>query len=202
MIGLRNFRALAAAALVLTAGVASAATTTLCPADADGVAERQFTLTTEAPITNSCFFAAPGNDNNNAEFQDALAALVPSATLLGKIEIKDGVLDSTGPYAGLLTDMIDLLGDNGGEFNIDLTGIVNAILVFKVGGGQVSPDFAAFRVGSGEVEGFWSNIPRQGGGLSHVSLYGVAAIPVPAAGFLLLGALGGLVALRRRHRAA
>ena len=41
-------------------------------------------------------------------------------------------------------------------------------------------------------------------GLSHLSFYDTkpAVIPVPAAGFLLIGALGGLAALRRRRRAA
>lgn len=40
-------------------------------------------------------------------------------------------------------------------------------------------------------------------GLSHLSFYDTkpAVIPVPAAGFLLIGALGGLAALRRRRRA-
>ena len=44
-------------------------------------------------------------------------------------------------------------------------------------------------------------------GISHVSLYAAKAVlppppvPVPAAGFLLLGALGGLAALRRRRKA-
>jgi hypothetical protein len=39
---------------------------------------------------------------------------------------------------------------------------------------------------------------------SHISVWhktDVAPIPVPAAGFLMIGALGGLVALRRRRRA-
>jgi hypothetical protein len=39
--------------------------------------------------------------------------------------------------------------------------------------------------------------------VSHISVYtvGVAPIPLPAAGFLLIGALGGLAAVRRRRRA-
>ena len=41
-----------------------------------------------------------------------------------------------------------------------------------------------------------------GGLLDDVSLqYTPSAVPVPAAGFLLFGALGGLAALRRRKQA-
>ena len=35
----------------------------------------------------------------------------------------------------------------------------------------------------------------------QMTVYGVSAVPVPAAGFLLLGALGGIAALRRRKTA-
>lgn len=38
--------------------------------------------------------------------------------------------------------------------------------------------------------------------IGEVAFNQVAAVPVPAAGFLLVGALGGLAALRRRRRAA
>lgn len=39
-------------------------------------------------------------------------------------------------------------------------------------------------------------------GISHLTVYTVAAIPVPAAGFMLLLGLGGLAAVRRRKSAS
>jgi hypothetical protein len=202
MYGLKTLKTVVAAGvLALMASGAQAATTTLCP-NSSSTTDREFTLTTEDPIGNSCFASGSPNDNNDAVFQAMLANLVPAATLLGKVEYdKFGVLQSTGPEVSLLDDMIALLSGNSGGFTLDLTGIVNAVLVFKVGNNP-GPAYAAFTVDSGLVTGFWSSTPLQGGGLSHVSLYGApAAVPVPAAGFLLIGALGGLAALRRRRKA-
>ncbi|NKW71594.1 PEP-CTERM sorting domain-containing protein [Rhodobacteraceae bacterium R_SAG10] len=51
----------------------------------------------------------------------------------------------------------------------------------------------------------WSGLSSQGAGLSHfVALGNVPIIPVPAAGLLLLSALGGLgfASSRRRRRTA
>lgn len=44
--------------------------------------------------------------------------------------------------------------------------------------------------------------PTTGVGRANIDFQVVAAVPVPAAGFLLVGALGGLAALRRRKAAA
>ena len=47
----------------------------------------------------------------------------------------------------------------------------------------------------------WTQV-GQGAGFSHYTEFGqVPQVPLPAAGFLLIGALGGLAALRRRTRA-
>jgi hypothetical protein len=205
MFGTNSFKTLmAAGALALTAGAASAATITSCP-DSPSTTDREFVLETQDPIGNTCFATGSPTDANDSEFQDLLADLDPAATFLGKIEyVESGeslILEQTGPEGSLLSDMIALLGGTSGSFTIDLTNIVNAILVFKVGQ-TPGPAFAAFAVESGMVTGFWSTTPITGGGLSHVALYGsVAPIPLPAAGFLLIGALGGLAALRRRRRA-
>ena len=199
MFEMKFFKTLAAAAVLAMAGSAvSAATVTSCP-DTPETTDREFVLTTEDPIGNSCFGWGSPNDNNDASFQAQLAALLPKAVFLGKIEYdRAGVLQQTGSHGSLLSGMIALLGGTGGGFTLDLTGITNAVLVFK-SGNKPGPAYAAFAIDSGLVTGSWLTTPPQGGGLSHVSLYGaVAAVPVPAAGFLLIGALGGLAALRRR----
>lgn len=70
--------------------------------------------------------------------------------------------------------------------------------VIKVGAGHVvlRNDYgAAFDV-------MWTTLSGQGGGLSHYTLAGdLAPVPVPAAGVLLIGALGGLAMVRRRRKA-
>ena len=70
-------------------------------------------------------------------------------------------------------------------------------LVLKVGN---SPDLAVIRNGSANNLFTYTNFPGAGGGLSHVTEVGV--VPLPAAGFLLVGALGGLAAAGRRRRKA
>ncbi len=78
-------------------------------------------------------------------------------------------------YSGADLSPDDLDAVNGGDYRIDL-GIVLAlndpITIFTVGG----PD-------------------------SYISAIAVSPIPLPAAGFLLLGGLGGLAAMKRRKKA-
>lgn len=82
------------------------------------------------------------------------------------------------------------------------------VALFKVGHGSTSESWFVFALpASGFVDAIWSlndaydgSIWAGPGSLSHTSLYGISAVPVPAAGFLLIGALGGLGMLGRRRR--
>lgn len=93
-----------------------------------------------------------------------------------------------------------------GTWSVDSwAGIGKAMLVLKGGNG-----FAAYLLDlTAGLTGGWSTQALTVGrnnnqpALSHVSLYTTPApIPLPAAGFLMLGALGGLGLLARRRRAA
>lgn len=76
-------------------------------------------------------------------------------------------------------------------------------IVLKIG---ENPDYTIIKNTSatGSMEWFWRGRDGQGAGLSHFVNLGTApsTVPVPAAGFLLLGALGGLAMVRRRRKTA
>lgn len=194
-----NLKTVAAAALV--AFVASGTNAAVCP-DEEGYGS-YFTLETDAPIGNTCYAWGENNDQNDADFKASILADFGYTNFIGKIndiENSDNFVPE-GAYASLLDGMADLLGGIGGTFTIDLTGWTNVLLVFKVGGGPYEPAFAAFLIDpTGIVNGEWSTDRPQG--LSHVSIYGTPApIPLPAAGFLMLGALGALGVAARRRKA-
>ncbi len=90
------------------------------------------------------------------------------------------------------------------------SGIGAAMLVVKAGNNFVS---YLLDISAGLGGGWSTQALRNGGGqipgISHVSLYTIpgttpppAPVPVPAAGLLLIGALGGLAALRGKKRQA
>lgn len=115
----------------------------------------------------------------------------------------DGLDGTDGP--------LTLIGDAiSGEWFIDASIFDlwdNVMITFK-GPNKAEPEtVVAYLVnttnGSYSTPFFKTEGGTQPQEISHVSLFvsGPAVIPVPAAGFLLLGALGGLAALRRRKTA-
>ena len=117
-------------------------------------------------------------------------------------------VDRPATTAGILTLAYNA-GNLTGTWSVtSWAGIGDAMLVVKGGRG-----FSGYKIDTSKgLFGSWStaSLTNRGGNqpaISHMTLYATLAdnpapIPIPAAGFLLLGALGGLAALRRRRRAA
>jgi hypothetical protein len=127
--------------------------------------------------------------------------------LTAKLDMPNPLGSYTGGTVGIFSMTINADGKSGTWSVSSWLGIEAATLVLKGG-----PNFAAYLLDlTAGLSGEWrtdallvGNPQRPNtAGLSHISLYTTpAVIPVPAAGLLLLGALGGLAALRRRRRAA
>jgi hypothetical protein len=209
MLGRDTFKTLlAASALALMAGGASAAPVN-CPGTPviPGVAvDREFTVDTTP--NSVCFATGIGNisGNSGGADPDPLFGLLSASFGAGHLLIDKSDDASSGlkPNAlsgGLTSGLIgswSFVLPSAGE------GFVwtNVILAFKTGLGGLDPDWAAFLIPNGVTSGSWAISGQQA--LSHANLYAQKApapVPLPAAGFLLIGALGGLAAVRRRRRA-
>lgn len=202
MLTFRSLAPLAAAAVLSFAALPAAAVTT-CQFGT----EAEFTATADVWTSTDCSGQFTGNDSD----KDGGNGVVNVNTLNGGLfSITDWVLDSrydsgTGNYNpdGILN--ISNVTSNlfQGEWSVDSwDGVQAAMLVLKGGNG-----FAAYLLDmTAGLDGEWITqaLTNRGGqtpAISHISLYTVevAAVPVPAAGLLLIGALGGLALLRRRR---
>jgi len=208
MFGFGNFKTLAAAAvLMMAAGGASAATvaTVSCPGD------RVFSVTTAPGST--CFATGVGNINGNPDLTkknpDPLYPLLLAAFGAGHVLIDKSDDAKSGLKPNALVGALESGLSGSWSFTLPSAGAgfswTNVILAFKAGSGgkKLNPDWAAFVIPNSVISGTWAFSGKQA--LSHVNLYAQsvpAPIPLPAAGFLLLGALGGLAVLRRRRREA
>src|SRR5688572_791326 len=156
--------------------------------------DREFTLTT-APLGATCLDSGTGSSELNANSSDVMVQA--GWTVIDK--------DPEATFPGESWCSVTGFGSTSGTFTIDPIAwatFSQLAIGFKVGGGQVDPIWAVFQLPTMETSGFWSNVPPQGGGLSHANLYGrgtagVSEVPEPATLFLVGG---GLAALVRRHR--
>lgn len=113
----------------------------------------------------------------------------------------DGILDAT--TGGLFT------GTSGNITWTPPAGYSAFAVLFKFGQPSIEDSWFVFTLPTtGFVSSYWflhaegSSTPLSQYALSHTTLYGVPApVPVPAAGVLLIGALGGLAMVRRRRKA-
>lgn len=93
--------------------------------------------------------------------------------------------------------------NDGKSWMINSFGDLESVMFIMKGG----PSFSAFLMNTSILSGSWDNLSMFNGGgrnadLSHWSVYATsnpAPIPLPAAGVLLITALGGLAAMRRRR---
>lgn len=147
-----RIKSLVAAAAMALAASANAGTV-MCGG------ERMFSLTSEP--TASCFRTGTGNISGNG---DAINDL--GFTTIDKSDSAD-----TGTLDGAL--MITGQNSTSGTFTINpivYTMFDEIVLGFKVGQGQLDPDWAAFLLADGTVSGSWLISGRQA--LSHANLYG------------------------------
>lgn len=197
MLGLNGMRNLAlAAVLSLAAGAAGAATATCNVTDADGHPVAGYTVS----VTDSagCYAWGNGNINGNVLHDPILNAadmggntFEPVATpidgiaYIGEVGVDGG--SATGYNKASGTIDIGSLGD----------GYSDLVLAIKFG-----DNWASFLISAEDNPFTYSISPKKGAGMSHVLLYGVPApVPLPAAGLMLMGALGGLTVAKRRRKA-
>lgn len=195
MFGFGNLRTLAAAAMLVTAaGAASAATCTI-----GGLTT---SIACEGPITGNDKDSYPVNgininvndlDNNSFDGLDSGMFGINTWTEAAKVNAPN-FMD------GLLTLTYGADNKSGTWSVSSWVGIGDAMLVVKAGTG-----FIGYLIDTtAGLSGTWTTLglTNKGGNqpeISHLTLYTTpATVPVPAAGLLLLGALGGLAALRRR----
>lgn len=114
--------------------------------------------------------------------------------------------DAEGGDGSVMFASAPVVNSTGGSWSIDsYNGYSPLMIVLKSG-----PQYGAFMLTElvSGLSGTWSIITdknRRGKALSHASVYyngEPSPVPIPAAGLLLVGALGGLAALRRGRKKA
>jgi hypothetical protein len=211
MMGLMNFKTIAAAALLssaLTAEVA-VASTTLCPGTPE-TNDREFTVTVDPwagpDPASTCLAYGSGNINGNttAGSGEGLDPFLQSFTDYVVIDVSNKTNVGIPGYDGIIATTA-LTGSSG---TIGLTypsvpgyEYFDFAIGFKSGAGTIDPVWAVFGLAPGVSSLNWA-ISSQG--LSNVILYEkycVSEVPLPASLPLLLGGIGLLGFVGRRRKA-
>jgi hypothetical protein len=175
---------MAAIAVLGTWSVSSEAATMGCTAGSGGSAT-SYTLTDA--LDAECF---SGNDTNTIDSSFSVFGMT------GWV-LADKNDDSTsGDQAIVFTDAVGNVvnGTQSGNWAISSIADASKVMVNLKAGSN----WASFLVDT--TAGTWTSSR----GLSHASIYyidGMPAVPLPAAGWMLLAGVGGLVAVRRRRKA-
>ena len=203
MLTFRSLAPLAAAAVLSFAALPATAVTT-CQFGT----EAEFTATADVWTSTACSGEIAGNDSDqnggagivNVNVQDGGLFGFTSWVLDSRYDQDDGTYNPDGilNISNITSNLFE------GDWSVDSwDGVQAAMLVLKGGNG-----FAAYLLDmTAGLDGEWITqaltVGKKGNtpAISHISLYTVevAAVPVPAAGLLLIGALGGLALLRRRR---
>ena len=198
---LNRVKTLLAASLLVTAGWAGAASAAIY-SSCVGIG---YDLNVHVPDAVGCEISSENQDNVNPP----LVVNLDGGFFDTDTWEFEGKLDSSGTLAGPEAEQ-------GQDGSYDLTsyfeGLVgDVLLVFKDGRGTT---LVGYLLSTADLAGTWTTPftcpPFEGNNgcngfpkdVSHISVYSnvVAAIPLPAAGLLLLGALGGLGLVRRRRK--
>ena len=192
---------MAAGALAVVAGAASASTTVQCPDAGTDNLVRYFEL---SGVTGASCFASGTDANIQGKFGESYPQYVRLAetgqTGFGDVISNIDTVDAEDTLQRGFTGTFDFSAP---------AGYFDFIILFKAGflpGGPTTNQevsWAAFSVPGSFNEGLWSIKMADGtlgtqGELSGVSVW--AQIPLPAAGWLLLGGLGALGFAARRKR--
>lgn len=195
MLGLNGLRNIAlAAVLSLAAGAAGAATATCSVTDADGHPVSSYTVS--GTDSAGCYAWGNGNINGNP---------TGDPLLTGSNTVNGTITPVATPYSDLTylgaPSYTQVTGSSTVSGTIDIgtlgDGYTDLVLAIKFG-----DNWASFMISAEDNPFSYSITPKRGAGVSHMGLYGVPApVPLPAAGLMLLGALGGLTVVKRRRKA-
>ena len=186
----------AGASMFLTASTASAATIDLFN-DSDSTFRAEVTCTTCSVLvyTDGATNVALSTGTGDYDFDTAFGELFTNS--FGSNEANEALwINDVLSTSFTASDLSKTEGTSDGvTYSTTAT-----YVIIKVG---KDPNYTILRNDSGGSFDFsWSGADSAGAGISHFTVGGLSPIPLPAAGFLLLGALGGLGLMRRRRKIA
>lgn len=202
MFGLKIILPAAAATFVAVVGTSSVqAATVYCPASTDSDVTVGYEYTSDPSVV--CL--ASGDDNPAENAFENSSAFPEGFNIVTKTDDSGFILSDW--FLNVSDDGDDDLqsGTNGSFTFLGNSQYDDFVLLFK-GGGNDLANWSAIRLPTTPLDIDWKIVDTGPGSraLSHVTIYGSPSpIPLPAAGWLLITALGGLgIAARRRRKAS